>query len=170
MTKLRVCCPVLLWTRLGGRLVYIYMRVREKCEIERKNFFIKLFIYLALDCKRWPLFDASCRTSRCCSSSVSVLCASSRVLNCGTQRVSLPHQCLPSIPEILKYTTFSEVYFRTVRQHIYLHRVKGKAVPVETQIGLEGSRMLSLTAFSDNRHMKLVRLSALRTGRLYPPG
>jgi hypothetical protein len=24
--------------------------------------------------------------------------------------------------------------------------------------------------FLDNRHMKVVRLSALRTGRLYPPG
>jgi hypothetical protein len=24
--------------------------------------------------------------------------------------------------------------------------------------------------FLDNRHMKLVRLSALRTGRVYPPG
>ena len=24
--------------------------------------------------------------------------------------------------------------------------------------------------FYDNRHMKVIRLSALRTGRLYPPG
>ena len=27
-----------------------------------------------------------------------------------------------------------------------------------------------LFIFSDNRHMKVVGLSALRTGRLYPPG
>ena len=25
-------------------------------------------------------------------------------------------------------------------------------------------------SFQDNRHMKVVRLSALRTGRIYPPG
>jgi hypothetical protein len=31
-----------------------------------------------------------------------------------------------------------------------------------------GSRSLRLLEFLDNRHMKVVRLSALRTGRLYP--
>jgi hypothetical protein len=30
--------------------------------------------------------------------------------------------------------------------------------------------MLRLPKFQDNRHMKVVRLSALRTGRLYPQG
>jgi len=34
--------------------------------------------------------------------------------------------------------------------------------------GPEGSRRLRLPEFLDNRHMKVVRLSALRTGRLYP--
>jgi hypothetical protein len=33
---------------------------------------------------------------------------------------------------------------------------------------LGGSRRLRLAEFLDNRHMKVVRLSALRTGRLYP--
>ena len=30
--------------------------------------------------------------------------------------------------------------------------------------------MVEAPRFQDNRHMKVVRLSALRTGRLYPPG
>jgi hypothetical protein len=38
---------------------------------------------------------------------------------------------------------------------------KGKAIPLEGWTGPEGSR------FQDNRHKKVVRLSALRTGRLY---
>jgi hypothetical protein len=40
---------------------------------------------------------------------------------------------------------------------------KGKAIPLQAWTGHEGSR------FKDNRHMKVVRLSALRTGRLYTP-
>jgi hypothetical protein len=39
---------------------------------------------------------------------------------------------------------------------------KSKAVPLQAWAGPEGSRRL--------RHMKVVRLSAIRTGRLYPPG
>jgi hypothetical protein len=34
--------------------------------------------------------------------------------------------------------------------------------------GPEGSRRLRLPDFKDNRHMKVARLSAIRTGRLYP--
>jgi hypothetical protein len=41
------------------------------------------------------------------------------------------------------------------------------AIPLQTLTGLEGSRKLWLPDF-DTRHLKLVRLSALRTGRLYP--
>ena len=37
-------------------------------------------------------------------------------------------------------------------------KVKGRAIPLQAWTGPEGS----------NRHMKVVRLSALRTGRLYP--
>ena len=40
---------------------------------------------------------------------------------------------------------------------------KGKAIPLEAWTGPEGSRR-----FQDTRHMKVVRLAALRTGRLYP--
>ena len=47
---------------------------------------------------------------------------------------------------------------------------KGKVIPLQAWTGPEGSRRLRLPDFQDNRHMKVVRLSALRTGRLYPPG
>jgi hypothetical protein len=40
--------------------------------------------------------------------------------------------------------------------------LKGKAVPLQAWTGPQGSRRLRL--------MKVVRLSALRTGRVYPPG
>ena len=46
---------------------------------------------------------------------------------------------------------------------------KGKANPSQAWAGPEVSSRLS-PRFQDNRHMKLVRLLALRTGRLYPPG
>jgi hypothetical protein len=48
--------------------------------------------------------------------------------------------------------------------------IKGKAIPLQAWTGLEGSRRLRLPEFQDDRHVKVVRLSALRTGRLYPPG
>ena len=40
-----------------------------------------------------------------------------------------------------------------------------KAIPLQVRTGPEGSR---IHKFQDNRHTKVVRLSALRTGRLYP--
>ena len=39
---------------------------------------------------------------------------------------------------------------------------KGKAIPIQVCTGREVPR------FYDNRHMKMIRLSVLRTGRLYP--
>jgi len=42
-----------------------------------------------------------------------------------------------------------------------------KALPLQAWTGSKGSRRLRLTDFKDNRHMKVVRLSALRNGRLY---
>jgi hypothetical protein len=43
VTELRMCCSVAPWISLGGRLVYERAReknvkLREKCEIERKTF------------------------------------------------------------------------------------------------------------------------------------
>jgi len=44
---------------------------------------------------------------------------------------------------------------------------KGKAVPLQVWSGPEGSRKLTFPDFIQ-RHRMVVRLSALRTGRLYP--
>jgi hypothetical protein len=44
----------------------------------------------------------------------------------------------------------------------------GKAIPLQALTGPKGSRNLRFPEFLDNRHMKMVRLSTLRTGRLYP--
>ena len=48
--------------------------------------------------------------------------------------------------------------------------VKGKckAIPLQAWTGPEGSRDVEAPRFQDNRHMKVVRLSALPTGRLCP--
>ena len=65
---------------------------------------------------------------------------------------------------------FSDFPTETLFQSCHVWRGKnGKAIAVQTWVGLEDSRTLSLLEFSDNRHMKVVR-SALRTGRLYPQG
>ena len=51
-------------------------------------------------------------------------------------------------------------------------KVKGKvkAIPLQAWTGPEGLQEVEAPRFQDNLHMKVVRLSALRTGRLYPPG
>jgi hypothetical protein len=53
------------------------------------------------------------------------------------------------------------------REAVIFNR-KGKAIPLQAWTDPEGSRRLRLPDFS--RHVKVVRLSALRTGRFYPPG
>jgi len=45
---------------------------------------------------------------------------------------------------------------------------EGKAIPLEPWTGPEGSRRWRLPDFK-SWHMKAVKLSALHTGRLYPP-
>jgi hypothetical protein len=44
---------------------------------------------------------------------------------------------------------------------------KGKGVPQQARCGPEGSRKFRLTDFHDSRHMRVVKFSASRTGRLY---
>jgi hypothetical protein len=46
---------------------------------------------------------------------------------------------------------------------------KGKIIAVQAWTGPWGSRRFRLPEFSDNRHMNVVWLSVLRTGRLYSP-
>jgi len=48
----------------------------------------------------------------------------------------------------------------------YTSLVRGKAIHVQVWTGPEDSRRLRLSNFHDNQHMKVVRLSALHTGRL----
>ena len=45
-----------------------------------------------------------------------------------------------------------------------------KPYPLQYWAGCYGSSRLRLPRFLDSRHMKVARLSALRTGHLYPPG
>jgi len=45
---------------------------------------------------------------------------------------------------------------------------KGKANPVQASYRLRGFQDVEAPRFSDNRHIKVVRLSALNTGHLYP--
>ena len=46
----------------------------------------------------------------------------------------------------------------------------GKATPLQALTVPEGPRRLRLPKSLDNRHMKVVKLSALYTGHLYPQG
>jgi len=45
---------------------------------------------------------------------------------------------------------------------------KGKAIPLQAWAGPEGSRRIRIPRFQDIRHIKVEKLSALSTGRLYP--
>ena len=51
---------------------------------------------------------------------------------------------------------------------VYRPICKGKAIPLQAWTGRWGSRKLRFPEFLDSQHMKVVRLSAQRTGHLYP--
>ena len=51
---------------------------------------------------------------------------------------------------------------------VIMYGKKGKAVPLQAWIGPEGSRKLRFPDYMTQRHRMVVRLSVLRTGRLYP--
>ena len=55
---------------------------------------------------------------------------------------------------------------RRIGNYIYIYI--GKAIPIQAWTGPEISRRLRLPEFQNILHMKVVRLSAVRTGRLYP--
>jgi len=46
--------------------------------------------------------------------------------------------------------------------------VLDEALAIQARAGPDGSRKFRFLEFLHNRHMKVVRLSALRIGRLYP--
>ena len=48
--------------------------------------------------------------------------------------------------------------------------LKGKTIPLQAWTGRQGSRRLRLPEFLHSRHMKVVRQSAIRIGRIYVPG
>ena len=50
------------------------------------------------------------------------------------------------------------------------HHNQEKTIPVQTYYRLGGFQEAEAPSLRDNRYMKGIRLSALRTGRLYPPG
>jgi len=54
--------------------------------------------------------------------------------------------------------------------HVYQRRGKGKTIPAQDCSGPNGSRSFRFPEFLDNLHMKVARLSALSTGRVYPLG
>jgi hypothetical protein len=51
---------------------------------------------------------------------------------------------------------------------IYIYLFIGKSISIQVWTGPEVSRTLRLLEFQNIRHLKVVRLSAVRTGRLYP--
>jgi hypothetical protein len=64
-------------------------------------------------------------------------------------------------------SAFTRVHF-TLMHVGWVVKGKGKAIPLQTWTCPEVSKRLRLPIFQDSRHMKVVRLSTIRTGRLYP--
>ena len=66
--------------------------------------------------------------------------------------------------------TYSTRYFLHSRPYTVVTHVQrnvSKEIPLEAWTGLEVQEFEALR-FQDNRHMRVARLLALRTGRLYP--
>ena len=62
---------------------------------------------------------------------------------------------------------FSPLYFIFIPSFVF-PLIKGEAIPSQVSTSPEGSRRLRLPEFMDSRHMKMVWLSAVSTGPLYP--
>ena len=76
----------------------------------------------------------------------------------------------PRPPKTLHYST-QKKHVKETGSLIYLGKLtrEGKETLVQVWTASEGSRRLRLPEILDNQHMKMVGLSALRTGNLYPP-
>jgi hypothetical protein len=70
--------------------------------------------------------------------------------------------------ELVMNQTASDAMSHPSRNDISFIKGKGEIVPLHAQCGPEGSRRFRLPDFHDIWHMKVVRSSASRTGRLYP--
>jgi hypothetical protein len=56
---------------------------------------------------------------------------------------------------------------RTQTFRTFWEQSRGKAIPIQGWTGTSGFRKLRIPEFIDNWHLKVVGISALRTGRLY---
>ena len=61
------------------------------------------------------------------------------------------------------------VFRRNMRHRTITEGLKGRTIPLQAWTGPEDSRRLRLPDFKEIGTCKVVRLSALRTSRLYPP-
>jgi hypothetical protein len=69
----------------------------------------------------------------------------------------------------LKPFTLHNYYFFVIKAMKNVQRMV-IAIPVTGLDRPWGFQKVEASIFQDNRHIKVVRLSALRTGRPYPPG
>jgi hypothetical protein len=84
-------------------------------------------------------------------------------------------QNLPQTRQVI--TDLGDKNLLRIQEHVFgMDRFRAKtallyilhAMPLQALTGPHGSRRLKLPDFLDNRHMKVARLSVLRTVRLYP--
>ena len=69
--------------------------------------------------------------------------------------------------ELQDRITISDINCSSSGVGLFLLKVKVNAIPVQALDRAWGFQRVKVPKFQDNRHMKVVRLSALRTGRRY---
>jgi len=95
--------------------------------------------------------------------------------NCGASGDCSAHSALKKV--LFEIRIYIYIYI-TIKLHVLRWRkflkmnllyrlLKGKAIPLHACKGPWGFQEVDALRFQDNWHMKVVRLSALRTGRLY---
>jgi len=61
-------------------------------------------------------------------------------------------------------------YWVSLQAEHMMYIGKGKTIPVQASTGPEGFKEFEAPTFHDSRYIKMVRLSSICTGRLYPAG